>query len=33
LHQGDEELTPALRLNRMVVASRYADLFTEPLGV
>ena len=33
LHQGDEELTPALRLNREVVASRYADLFTEPLGV
>ena len=33
LHQGDEELTPALRLNRRVVASRYADLFTEPLGV
>ncbi|MGJ3699711.1 AMP-dependent synthetase/ligase [Variovorax sp. AFSI2.2] len=33
LHQGDEELTPALRLNRSVVASRYADLFTEPLGV
>lgn len=33
LHQGDEELTPALRLNRGVVASRYADLFTEPLGV
>jgi long-chain acyl-CoA synthetase len=33
LHQGDEELTPALRLNRRVVASRYANLFTEPLGV
>ncbi|WP_369657291.1 long-chain fatty acid--CoA ligase [Variovorax sp. V213] len=33
LHQGDEELTPALRLNRAVVASRYANLFTEPLGV
>ena len=33
LHQGDEELTPALRLNRSVVASRYANLFTEPLGV
>ncbi|CAN7494256.1 AMP-binding protein [Variovorax sp. LjRoot175] len=33
LHQGDEELTPALRLNRGVVASRYANLFTEPLGV
>ena len=33
LHQGDEELTPAMRLNRTVVASRYANLFTEPLGV
>ncbi|CAN7480384.1 hypothetical protein LJR290_003177 [Variovorax sp. LjRoot290] len=33
LHQGDEELTPALRLNRRVEASRYANLFTEPLGV
>ncbi|WP_309905455.1 AMP-binding protein [Variovorax soli] len=33
LHPGDEELTPALRLNRGVVASRYANLFTEPLGV
>jgi len=33
LHPGDEELTPALRLNRWVVASRYADLFTEPIGV
>jgi long-chain acyl-CoA synthetase len=26
LHPGDEELTPALRLNRWVVASRYAEL-------
>lgn len=26
LHQDDEELTPALRLNRWVVASRYAEL-------
>ncbi|SDE94362.1 long-chain acyl-CoA synthetase [Variovorax sp. CF079] len=33
LHQGDEELTPAMRLNRSVVTSRYANLFTEPLGV
>ena len=33
LHQGDEELTPALRLNRSVVASRYANLSIEPLGV
>jgi long-chain acyl-CoA synthetase len=33
LHPGDEELTPALRLNRQVVASRYANLFTEPIGV
>jgi long-chain acyl-CoA synthetase len=33
LHPGDEELTPALRLNRRVVASRYAHLFTEPAGV
>lgn len=33
LHPGDEELTPALRLNRGVVASRYADLLTEPIGV
>lgn len=33
LHQGDEELTPAMRLNRTVVATRYANLFTEPLGV
>jgi len=33
LHPGDEELTPALRLNRRVVASRYANLFTEPIGV
>lgn len=32
LHQGDEELTPAMRLNRTVVARRYANLFTEPLG-
>lgn len=32
LHQGDEELTPAMRLNRTVVATRYANLFTEPLG-
>ena len=34
LHPGDEELTPALRLNRRVVSSRYADLiFAEPTGV
>ena len=33
LHSGDEELTPALRLNRQVVASRYANLFTEFIGV
>jgi long-chain acyl-CoA synthetase len=26
LRSGDEELTPALRLNRWVVARRYADL-------
>ena len=26
LRPGDEELTPALRLNRGVVARRYADL-------
>lgn len=32
LHPGDEELTPALRLNRGVVASRYANLFTDPIG-
>ena len=33
LHPGDEELTPAVRLNCGAVASRYANLFTEPLGV
>jgi len=26
LRSGDEELTPAMRLNRWVVARRYADL-------
>lgn len=33
LHFGNEELMPAQRLNRPVVASRYANLFSEPTGV